>query len=303
MHIDVCKLFCDLVETESFSGTAERHGVSQSAVSQKIRALESHLNVALVERGRHRMRLTREGEVYLNAAKKMLGIYETMHADIEALQQEVSGTLKIATVLSIGVHELPLYVKRFRDEYPEVELQVEYRRAAQVYSEMIDGRIDLGLVAYPKRRKGLVIHSFWRDRLVVICAPNHPLSREFSVTVEDLAKHPMVGFEPDLPTRQAIEKTFERAGVKMNQVLDLDNVDTVKKAVEIGSGFAIVPMRTVDQELEAGRLRAVMFNDQDCWRSLGILGKRSRAMTPAMREFVRILTNGRLLKGPVTMPV
>ncbi len=293
MHINVCKLFCDLIETESFSQTGERHGVSQSAVSQKIRTLEKHLNVPLVERGRHCIGLTREGAVFLDSARKMLSIYQSMQQKIEALQQEVSGSLEIATVLSIGVHELPLYVKRYREDYPDVDLRVEYRRSSQVYADVIDGRTDLGLVAYPQRRKGVVIHSFWRDRLVVICAPSHPLADRYAVTVKDLAKLPMVGFEPDLPSRQALDKAFSRAGVKMNQVLDLDNVDTVKKAVELGSGFAIVPLRTVHHDIEMGRLRGVMFNDRNCWRPLGILGKRNRVMTPVMREFVRILTNGR----------
>lgn len=174
MHVDVCKLFCDLIETQSFSLTGEKHGITQSAVSQKIRALESHFSVPLLERGRHCVRLTPEGEIFRNAARQMLETYEQLHQDIHALQHRVEGLLKIATVISIGVHELPIYVNRFRKDFPSVDVRIEYRKSAQVYSEVIDGRIDLGLVAYPRRRKGVVIHSFWRDRLVVICPRSHP---------------------------------------------------------------------------------------------------------------------------------
>lgn len=303
MHIDVCKLFCDLIETQSFSAAGERHGVTQSAVSQKIRTLESHFRAPLVERGRHRIRLTAEGEVFHQAAKKMLVVYEKMHDDIHALQHRVEGVLKIATVVSIGVHELPIYVNRFRKQFPDVELRIEYRKSTQVYAEVIDGRIDLGLVAYPKRRKGIVVHSFWKDRLVVICSPLHPLSAELSVRLKDLSEYELVGFEPDLPSQRAIDDMFKKANVSIESNMHFDNVDTVKKAVELGSGVAIVPLRAVQQEVEQGRLTALMLNESDCWRPLGILGKRNRAVNPAMREFIRTLTHGREVASAIPQPL
>ena len=303
MHIDVCKLFSDLVETQSFSATAELHGVTQSAVSQKIRALESHFRVALIERGRHSMKLTPEGELFLRSSAKILALYNQLHEDIGALQGRVEGLLKIATVLSVGIHELPIYTNRFREEFPHAQIRVEYRTSSQVYSEVIDGRIDLGLVAYPKRRKGILIHSFWRDRLVVICNRNHPLSHRMSVTLPDLSGSEYIGFDPDTPTQKAIDGMFARSGVTVNQTLSLDNVDTVRKAVEIGPGVAIVPMRAVADSVAAGHLTALMLDDPDCWRPLGILGKRNRAMTPAMREFIRVLTHGRQLVGPLPSPL
>lgn len=303
MHIDVCKLFCDLVETQSFSSTAELHGVTQSAVSQKIRSLESHFSVPLVERGRHCVRLTPEGKLFLKASHEMLSTYEKLHDGIHALQSKVEGLLKIATVLSVGVHELPIYVNRFREEFPDAELRIEYRKASQVYSEVIDGRIDLGLVAYPRRRKGVIVHSFWKDRLVVICANSHPLAKRLSVTLQDLTGTEIVGFEPDLASQKAIDDMFENAGVEIVQSLCFDNVDTVKKAVEIGQGVAIVPMRAVHAEVESGRLTALMLNDPNCWRPLGILGKRNRAVTPVMREFISILTHGRQVSGAFPQPL
>ena len=303
MHIDVCKLFCDLIKTQSFSATAEIHGVTQSAVCQKIRALEAHFSVPLLERGRHCVRLTAEGEVFLKSSREMLEIYEQLHDDISALQSRVEGTLKIATVLSVGVHELPIYVNRFRSEFPKADLRIEYRKASQVYAEVIDGRIDLGLVAYPQRRKGIIIHSFWRDRLVAVCSANHPLTRRMSVTLQDLAEEEMIGFEPDLPSQKALEQMFENEGIEMQQTMSFDNIDTVKRTVEIGPGIAILPLRAVHPEVDAGRLHALMLNTPDCWRPLGILGKRNRAVTPVMREFIKILTHGRQVEGAIPEPI
>ncbi len=297
MHIEVCKLFCDLIENQSFSITAERHGVTQSAVSQKIRALEAHFNAPLLERGRYHIRLTPAGQVFLESARQLLQTYEELHGKIDALQNQVSGLLKIATVASIGLHELPIYIRRFKKEYPEVEVRVEYRKASQVYAEVIDGRIDLGLVAYPQRRKGIAIHSFWRDHLVVICGPDHPFANRFSASLTDLQGQDFVGFQPDLPTRKALDAMLKRSQVEVNRAIEFDTIDAVKRAVELGSGLSIVPHRAVQKEVETGRLRALMFDDEECWRPLAILGKRNRAMTPTMREFIRVLTHGREVSG------
>jgi DNA-binding transcriptional LysR family regulator len=215
----------------------------------------------------------------------------------------VEGVLTVATVLSVGIHELPIYVNRFRAQFPEVDLRIEYRKSAQVYSEVIDRRADLGLVAYPRRRKGIVIHSFWRDRLVLICPNGHTLSTRMSVRLTNLQGVDVVGFEPDLPTQKAIDGMFQRAKVEVHQKMQFDNVDMVKKAVELGTGVAIVPMRAVHKEVEAGRLKALMLNEPDCWRPLGILGKRNRAVTPAMRKFMEILTHGRHASSAISQPL
>lgn len=124
-----------------------------------------------------------------------------------------------------------------------------------------------------------------------------------SVTLKDLEGLDVIGYEPDLPTQKAIDAMCEDAGVRIERSMHFDNVDTVKKAVELGPGVAIVPMRAVSAEVESGRLVALMLNEPNCWRPLGILGKRNRAVTPAMREFIRVLTHSREVVGAIPQPI
>lgn len=302
MNIESLKIFCDLIQEGSFSTTAERNGMTQSAVSQKIRALEQHFNATLIERGRHCLKITPEGEAVLKAAKEIVEIFERAHREIEQLQSHVKGSLRVSTVLTIGIHELPVYIARFRDEFPEVDLQINYRRSHQVYADIIEGRADLGLVAYPQRRKGIVVHSFWKDRLVAICPPEHPLAKRKMVSPKDLAGLDFIGFHPDLPSSKALDNMFKKAGIRVEMKMEFDNVETVKNAVALSPSVAIVPLRSVSEDVERGRLKALMLNDPDCWRPLGILGKRNRAMTPPMREFIRVLTHGRQNSSVTAFP-
>ena len=178
MHIETFQVFCDLVETTSFSEAAERNGISQSAVSQQIGALEKRFGVTLVERGRRNFAVTPEGEVFLKAARNILDSYQSIEQELGAMRDVVAGQLTIATVYSIGFHELPPYVEIFRERFPEVDLQVHYRRSNQVYADVSENHADLGLVAYPQEKKGVEIEPAWKDRLVVICPSVHSLAKK-----------------------------------------------------------------------------------------------------------------------------
>ncbi len=289
MHILNLKVFCDLVETGSFSASAERNGVTQSAVSQQIKSLEDRFGVVFFERGKKNFSITPEGQVFHVAAQRMLEIYGGIESSLKAVRNEVAGKLRVATVYSIGLHELPPIIKGFRAKFPEVDLILHYKRANEVYSEVADDRADLGLVAYPKPRRGLLVETFARDRMVLICPPSHAFASRQSIRLKDLDGQNFISFEPDLPTRKAVDQVFRENGISVRQTMELDNIETVKRAVEIESGLSMVPMHSVVEELESGQLKAVAISDLEMWRPMGIVQRRGRNITPAIRELLDLL--------------
>ncbi len=289
MNIETFQIFCDLVETTSFSEAAERNGISQSAVSQQMRALEDRFGVTLVERGRRNFAVTPEGEVFLKAARDILDVYQGIEQELGAMRDVVAGKLTIATVYSIGFHELPPYVERFREQFPEVDLQVHYRRANQVYADVSENHADLGLVAYPQEKKGVEIEPAWKDRLVIICPPQHPLAKKKSLELKAIDGQRFISFEPDLPTRKAIDGMFNHADVKVKEVVEFDNIETVKRGVLIENAISIVPSESVRSEVESGTLVQIPIDGKFIWRPLGIVRRRTKAITPAMREMIQIL--------------
>src|SRR5690606_21094055 len=240
---------CDLVDSASFSEAASRNGISQSAVSQQIRTLEERYGVTLVERGRRNFSVTPEGEVFLRGARNIVEAWYRIEQDLGKMRDVVAGPLTIATVYSIGFHELPPYLEEYRRRYPEVDLQVQYRRSGQVYADVMDNQADLGLVAYPQERKGIEVDPAWRDRLVVICPPGHPLAKKRSLAFKALDGQRFISFEPDLPTRKAIDAMLSQAKVNMKEVVEFDNIETVKRGVLIENAISIVPGASVQSEV------------------------------------------------------
>jgi len=289
MHIETFQVFCDLVETTSFSEAAERNGISQSAVSQQVRALEEKFDVTLVERGRRNFAVTPEGEAFLRAARTILDAYHGIEQELGAMRDVVAGPLTIATVYSIGFHELPPYIEEFRRRFPDVDLQVHYRRSNQVYADVSGNPADLGLVAYPQEKKGVEIEPAWRERLGVICPPGHALARRKSVDLAALDGQRFISFEPDLPTRKAIDGMFTQAGIEVKEVVEFDNIETVKRGVLIENAISIVPSESVKSEVESGTLVQVPIEGKFVWRPLGIVRRRTKAITPAMREMIELL--------------
>jgi DNA-binding transcriptional LysR family regulator len=132
--------------------------------------------------------------------------------------------------------------------------------------------------------------------MVLISAPSHPLARRESVRVKDLQGQSFISFEPDLPTRKAVDQLLREHAVEVQQTMELDNIETVKRAVEVESGIALVPSNSVVEEVASGQLRAFPLSDAQMWRPMGTVLRRGRTITPALREFVsslRLLGGGR----------
>ena len=289
MQIDSLKVFCDLAETESFTKAAQINSVTQSAVSQQISALERAFKSLLIERSKKKFRLTREGQVLYDYSKQIIQTYESLHSRLQELKDIISGTIRVATIYSIGLHDLPPYIKRFMKNYPTVNIHVEYRRANQVYEDVLSNVVDLGLVAYPVRDSKLEIVPLRKEPLVLIAHPQHPFAKQKSIKLKSLAGQKVISFEPDIPTRKALDKILKEHDVEVNHVMEFDNVETVKRAVEIDAGISIVPQGTVTQEIAKQTLIAVTIEDGEVYRPLAAIFKKNKVLSPAMKQFLAIL--------------
>ncbi|MEO8825597.1 MAG: LysR family transcriptional regulator [Chthoniobacterales bacterium] len=283
------KIFADLADTQSFSKAADANSITQSAVSQQIRAAEKSFGVILIERGRRDFALTSEGKAFLEASREILEIYGNLGGRLRKMRDVIGGELRIATVYSIGLHELPPYLKQFRRAYPEVEVKVEYRRSAQVYMAVLEGSADIGLVAYPAKRRGLDVLTFWKDKLVLICAPTHRFAHRRKIKIQDLDGEKFISFEPDLPTRKEIDRRFKEENIKVRHALEFDNIETVKRSVEIENGISIVPETAVQAEARSGSLHIVEIDATDMWRPIGALIKRRLSGSHARQKFLHLL--------------
>ncbi len=290
MQIENFKIFADLVETKSFSKAAKLNGITQSAVSQQARSMERNFKTLMIDRSQKQFNLTREGQRIYDAAKEILHVYEKLLSELQEMKKVISGTIRISTIYSIGLHELPPYIKKFLHDYPSVNVRIEYRRSNLVYEDILHNSVDFGLVAFPQKLRQIETIPFRNDRLVLITHPNHALAKTTDVDLKTLAGHKFIGFDPDIPTRKAVDQIFRDNKLEITPVMEFDNIETVKRAVEIDHGIAIVPQATVVQEVKQGTLSAIAFKGKEFTRPLAILHRKGRVLTPAMKKFIETLS-------------
>jgi DNA-binding transcriptional LysR family regulator len=289
VHLEMLKVFCDLAELRSFSRTAEKHLLSQSAVSQQLAQLELIYKCQLVNRKKRPIELTKEGELFHQAAKDILDRYEQLKHELNALKRTSASRINVAAIFSIGMHTLPDYIKKFMAHHPDVHVHVEYLSAAVIYELVLAGDVDIGLVAVPKRDKRLDVYDFENEVLVLACNPAHPLAYESMTDIHRLQFERFIAFEKDVPTRAWTDSILERYNVVVRPVMEFDNIETVKRAVELNLGVSILPRSALLQEVHGGTIKAINFSNETFVRPTGIIVRKGRFLSQAGRYFVELL--------------
>jgi DNA-binding transcriptional LysR family regulator len=212
-----------------------------------------------------------------------------MEGQLRATAKTVSGAVRVATVHSVGLYELSGPLKRYLKAFPQVQLHLEYGRSTKIYEDALRGQIDLGIVAFPHRRAGITIVPFRQDRLVLVTPPGHPLTRHRSVAVSKLSGEALVGFERDIPTRKETDRVLRRHRAEVRYVMELDNIETIKRVVEIGHGLALLPEPAVRPEVAMKTLAAVQLSDETLRRPLGIIHRQGKHFSLAAEKFIEFL--------------
>ena len=291
MQIETLKVFCDLVESRSFSRAAVRNFITQSAVSQQVKNMESRFETQLLRRDGKSVTPTPAGRIFYERSRAILDSFEHMQLEMKSIGQDMAGSVRVATIYSVGLYELSLVVKTFLKIYPKVNLHVEYSKGTRVYEDCLRGAIDLGIVTYPEPCKGLRIIPLPADKMVLICAPDHPLARRRHVDIRKLNGLNYVGWEKGMASQRALDRIFQEHDIEVRGVMEFDNIETIKRSVEIGAGVSIVPLLSVQKEVQSGALSQINFTDKSFYRPLGIIVRSKQPLSPAARKFIELMQN------------
>ena len=289
MHIETVKIFCDLAELLSFSKTAEKNLLSQSAISQQLAQLELTHQCQFINRKKRPIELTREGQLLYRAAKDILDRYEQLKSELKSMKSSTGSRMKVAAIFSIGMYVLPDYIKKFMVNYPDVQVDVEYIGAAKIYELTLAGDIDIGLVAIPKRDKKLDVYDFQDEPLVLVCSPSNQLADKSRVDIHGVQFERFIAFGKDVPTRMYIDNILQNYNIVIRPVMEFDNTETIKRAVEINSGISILPRTTVLQEIRSGTLKSITFSNEHFSRPTGIIVRKNKILSQASRYFIELL--------------
>jgi DNA-binding transcriptional LysR family regulator len=289
MHTRWLKIFCDVVDHGSFSHAAELNGVSQSNASQVVHQLEERLGVQLIDRSKRPFLLTPEGYKFHEGARVIVQRYDDLEREVRSLHQAVVARLTVASIYSVGLAHMSRYLREFLAVNSQADVRLEYLHPHRVYEAVDSGQADLGLISYPEESKSLAAIAWRTEPMVLVCHPEHPLAGKSSVGLQELQGEAVVAFQTGLAIREEIDRVLALGGVSVKIALEFDNIETIKRAVEIGSGVSLLPEPTIERELSTGALVKVQLTGRPLVRPLGIIHRRDRELSDTARRFVQLL--------------
>ncbi|WP_432824921.1 LysR family transcriptional regulator [Dactylosporangium sp. CA-092794] len=252
--------FVTVAEEQSFTRAAARLRVVQSGVSAAVRALERELGARLFERSSQRVTLTDSGAALLPAARATIDAAQAARDAVAEVRGGLRGTLRIGTLLSVGIVDLPGLLGRFRAEHPAVDLRL---RAAPTGSEGLatalhEGELDVAFLASAGRAAaGLSVRVLTAEPIVAVLPAAHPLADRPEVTLADLADEPFVDSPLGYGNRTEVDRGFAAAGLRRRVALEVADVSTIHQYVREGLGVALVPRFAVADASSAVRVRPV----------------------------------------------
>lgn len=286
MRTEDLKIFIDLFNTGSFSKCAEKNFLTQPAVSQKIKHIEDEIKTPLIIRKKKNIKLTPAGKIFYEKSKKIIDEFKLMASEIKSLAGTVHGTLKVASIYSVGLYELNENIKNFIKKYPSVNLDIEFSQSSKIYEDILNENIDLGFIAYPERHHGIEIIPFKKEELVLVVHPKNKLSGNTVLELKEIGNLPFIGFAQGVPTGDAIKEILKKHNIDVRIKMEFDNIELIKRAIEINQGVSILPSITVEHEANHNLLRPINFKGLKLIRPLGIILKKNRLLSLAAKKFI-----------------
>ncbi len=291
MNIETLKVFKDLIETGSFSKAAEINYVSQSAISQQIKKLEVVYKSKLLNRVSNKIHLTSSGEILYKAAKKILVTYDDAIGIIrQSVIEKKSTKIKISTIYSVGTYVLQSYIRKFMKVSPMTEVNVEYKRFSQVYSDIALGRVDFGVLSChsPINNKNLSVSYMCEEEMVLITGSGTKLAKTKTINIHQMAGKDFILFDKAFPSRKYIDSLFKKNKIKVNVKMEVDNIETIKTYVKSGLGFSIVPRSVINKSEKGVDIHIIKFLGIKMARTVSVICNKNKKMLKAHKEFLEI---------------
>lgn len=285
--MDIANLdtFIAIAECGSFSEAGERLHLTQPAVSKRIAGLEQQLGIRLFDRLGREVSLTEAGRALLPRAYQILNVLDDTRRALTNLSGQISGRLTLATSHHIGLHRLPPLLRAFTREHPQVSLDIRFLDSEVAYEEVLHGRAELAVITLaPQTRPPVHAKAVWHDPLDFVAAPEHPLARLASASLEDVASQPAVFPGENTFTHHIVKDLFEAKRLTANISMSTNYLETIKMMVSIGLAWSVLPRTMLDSQVAALHLPGIQLD-----RQLGYIFHTERTLSNAAHAFMALL--------------
>ncbi len=291
MQLEALEIYCDVARHRSFSQAAQIWGRTQSAVSQIVSQLEKRLRVQLIDRSTRPLQLTPLGVKYYEGCLAILAQFAELETRIqsETATADISGTVMVAAIYSVGLSDMSKYTRQFHSELPRAQVHIDYVHPDQVYERVLDGTADLGLVSFPRKTPHLASANWREEEMMLVVSPQHPLAGRSAVEADEIHGESFVHFDKNLIIRKRVDRFLREQGVTVSVVAEFDSIENIKQAVAINEGVALLPAPTVAWEVNAHTLCAIKLAKCKFTRPLAIVSCRSQRLSAAAKRFMELL--------------
>ncbi|MES9954360.1 MAG: LysR family transcriptional regulator [Candidatus Thiodiazotropha sp. 6PLUC2] len=286
MDLQLLRSLIAVADTGSITEAADHIGLTQPALSRRLQQLEEHLGAELLSRSRKGAQLTEIGRLVESEARILIDRYDHMREQVRAHQGLEGGTVRIGGGATAVSFLLPKAIAAFQRPHPAVKFQLKEAGSNEVAEDVLNGRLELGLVTMPVKNRDLTVWPLLTDRIVLVGPRRHPLVRKGRITAKDLADTSFVGFEADTAVRQIIDATLRDAGVAMNVVMELRSIPAILRMVATTGNLAFVSQLGVDSLEDVAE---IAVKDLKIERELAVIARRGTSLSPAAHAFSSLL--------------
>ena len=289
MEIRQLRAFVAIAESGTFTAGALRVHVTQAAISMQIRQLETEIGAKVFVRAPRHVILTEAGEQLLRRARHILREHDAALDEIAELAGAEKGRLRIGSASAMVLSEqLPAILKELRKQHPAAEISVISGTSEVLVDQILGGEVDVAFVSLPVDVRGIKTERLSQDQLVAIASPRHKLAKQRTISAYTLAGERLILGERGGNTRRLIDQFFAQAGTSLHVAMELSRQQAIKRMVEEDMGVGIVPLQSVKEEVEKGRLIRWWIEGAQINWELGIAQLSNGYDSPIMQKFVSL---------------
>ncbi|MED4586000.1 LysR family transcriptional regulator [Brevibacillus choshinensis] len=283
--------FREVAKCQSFTRAAEVLGYAQSSVTTQIQNLETEFGVTLFERWGRKIRLTHAGEALLGYSDQVLAILDEAKGNFSE-QAQMAGTLSIGTVESLAAFYLPPFLQKFRKEQPRMRMQLHPGICHDLRQGVKEGKYDFAFVLdWMQDHPELTNMNLGEEKLVVVAAPDHPLTKKERVEAKDFSGESWIFTEAGCSYRSIMEAVLRDAEATIDMTLEFGSLEAIKQCVSYDLGIALVPYIAVAEEAKNGTLAILPFSHPEVRVYRQLIYHKKKWMSQALLYFLELLTN------------
>lgn len=280
--------FLAVAERRSFSRAAEDLNLSQPALSERVRELETSLGLKLFSRTTRSVQLTSDGERLLTRAQRAIGELDSIVLELQDRAALRRGSVSIACVPAVAAYLVPQAIARFRSIHPGVKVELSELTSAEVEARVLDGTADFGICGQAERKRELDRTLIAKDPFVALVTLDHPLAKRKWITLAMMQRYPLVVMRRGSNVRSTLEEAFDAARLRLQPAYETTHHYSVLGMVEAGLGIGALPLMTV-AALPRSNVSTVRIAKPAIEREIGIVTKRGIAASPAAAQFMRFV--------------